>query len=135
MFTAIWSGPPNQELETAVALARGVPGMMRPSPDAAESEDALNLLRYAAAIARADEPTPPKKPEWKPKWFWNLVSKLALRYWQWKYKGLAENRIREWYESRSTPIASIRPKPMATARSHANSAPPLQPNPQKDLNR
>jgi hypothetical protein len=116
-----WTGL--TDVESAVAFARGVPGVMRPSPDAAESEDALNLLRYAAAIAQADEPTPPKKPEWKPKWFWNFVGKIALKYWEWRYHKEAEARIRQWYESD------------ATARSHTQTGATVQPNTKKDSSR
>jgi hypothetical protein len=106
-------------IETAVAFARGVPGLMLASPDAADSDDAFSLLRYASMIDDADD----KPPQWKPEWFWNLVAKLSLRYWNWKYKGLAEARIREWYEqSRTT----------TTARSRPSGAPTLQPNDKKD---
>jgi hypothetical protein len=39
----------------AVAFARGVPGVMKPSPESAEPEDAFTLLKYAAMIREADE--------------------------------------------------------------------------------
>ena len=40
-------------IEQAVAFARGVPGMMLPAPGEAESDDALELLRFAARIEAA----------------------------------------------------------------------------------
>jgi hypothetical protein len=95
------------EIQLSLAFARGVPGVMRPSPEAADSDSAVALLKYAAAIQSADEP---KEPKYRPEWLWNLASKIALRYWQWRYKGLAEARVREWYEQSRTTIP---------ARSHA----------------
>jgi hypothetical protein len=85
------------KVELALGLARGIPGVMGPNHVAADSDDALALLEYSAMIQSADEP---KRPQYRPAWFWDLVSKIALRYWKWKYKGLAEERIREWFESR-----------------------------------
>ena len=85
-----------KDVEFALGLARGVPGLMKANPDAADSDDALSLLRYGFMIQQADEP----KPQYRPAWLWNFVSKIALRYWQWKYKGLPEERVREWFESR-----------------------------------
>ena len=40
------------ELELAVAYARGVPGRMLPSPEQAESEQAVALLQYAQRIEK-----------------------------------------------------------------------------------
>jgi len=102
------------DIQLALAYARGIPGVMRPCPDAGDATDAMNLLRYAAMIEDADE----KDPQWKPEWFWNVIAKISLRYWQWKYKGLAEARIREWYEESRT---------IAPARRHASSAPTVEP--------
>lgn len=100
-MSVLWIGVRNKpwqpQLETAVAFARGIDGLMRPCPEEADSADAVSLLRYADMIQSADEP---KTPQYRPAWFWNLVSKIALRYWQWKYKGLPEARVREWFESR-----------------------------------
>jgi hypothetical protein len=72
-------------------------GRMKPNPEAADSKSAIALLRYADMIQSADEP---KIPQYRPAWLWNLAGKIALRYWKWKYKGLPEARVREWFESR-----------------------------------
>jgi hypothetical protein len=90
------------DLELALAYARGIKGRMKPNPEAADSDSAMALLRYAAAI-QAAEPEEPDEPEWKPEWFWNLVAKIALWNWRRKYKHIAEARIREWYESSRRP--------------------------------
>jgi hypothetical protein len=85
-----------RSVEMALGFARGIPGVMRPNHHAADSDDAISLLRYGYMIQQADE----SKSEYRPKWLWNLASKIALRYWRWKYKGLPEARVREWFESR-----------------------------------
>jgi hypothetical protein len=93
-MSVLWT--PLEQIERALMFARGVDGMMLPSPNAADSADTVALLEYSAMIQSADE----SKPQYRPKWLWNLVSKIALRYWTWKYKGLPEARVREWFESR-----------------------------------
>jgi hypothetical protein len=85
-----------RSVEMALGFARGIPGVMRPNHLAADSDDAISLLRYGFMIQQAEEP----KPQYRPKWLWNLAGKIALRYWKWKYKGLPEARVREWLESR-----------------------------------
>ncbi len=105
-----------RNVEMALCFARGRAGFMLPSHTAADSNDAFSLLRYGFMIQQADEP----KPQYRPAWLWKLASKIALRYWKWKYKGLPEARIREWYESRRAPVSSIRPYSTAAARTSAD---------------
>jgi hypothetical protein len=119
------------DLELALAYARGIEGRMKPNPEAADSDSAMALLRYAAAI-QAAEPEEPK--QWKPEWFWNLVAKLALHVWRWKYRRMTQARVREWIETErlSAPVPTKRPYPTAAAHFSASSAPPLQPKNKKD---
>ena len=42
------------EFELALAYSRGVPGVMKPSPEQAESEQAIAILKYAERIKEAE---------------------------------------------------------------------------------
>lgn len=50
------AGPPSTQVELAVAFTRGIEGRVKPAPEteAADSNTAIALLRYAAAIQAAD---------------------------------------------------------------------------------
>jgi hypothetical protein len=130
-MSLVWTE--SDELEAALLFARGMEGRMKPNPEAADSKSAIALLRYADMIQSADEPKP---PQYRPAWLWNLVSKIALRYWKWKYKGLAEERIREWYDARRGPVSSIRPYSTTPARSSTDrGATPAAQSQKKDLSK
>jgi len=57
-MSVLWTGPPNEDVVVAVAFARGIPGLMKASPDAADAGDVFTLLRYASRIEAAEESTP-----------------------------------------------------------------------------
>jgi hypothetical protein len=69
-----------RSVHMALCFARGLPGFMLPSPDAADS----------------DEP----KPQYKPAWLWNIVARIALRYWERQERKEKYARVREWFETR-----------------------------------
>jgi hypothetical protein len=92
-----------RSVEMALGFARGVPGLMLPSPDAADSDDAISLLRYGFMIQQADEP----KPQYRPAWLWNLVARIALWHWERQDRKEKYARVREWFESRRDSARSI----------------------------